>query len=111
MENEGIVQVLDTHDIQLLEKAALDEKLRVKEEELLKLKINNTELVRDVKHLQAIVTSKDVELLKRDEQELLRNNNMKRQDHGKWVDHLKDRYKITAERWGYDPISGEITTE
>lgn len=78
----------------MLEVADLKLQLKSKDIEVLKLKLD--------------VESKNLELLQRDKLESLQKLNEERAKHRTFVTELKERLNIKSDRWGYNPLTGEI---
>ncbi len=72
----------------------------------LKLQLKSKDL--EVLKLKSEVESKNLELLQRDKLEQLQKLNDERAKHRLFVTELKERLNIKSDRWGFNPLTGEI---
>lgn len=88
-------ETLKEHTRKLMQEVAdLKLQLKSKDIEALKLKLE--------------VESKNLELLQREKLEMLQKLNEERANHRTFVTELKNKLNIKSDRWGYNPLTGEI---
>jgi len=74
--------------------ASLNAEILKLRQQIIQLKAKNYEVISQLKKYEIDQKSDDVNKLKA--------------SHKKLMDSLKSKYGITSDRWGYDPISGEL---